>query len=237
MDMDRIEITTPEGLNLEMTLAGLGSRAAAAIIDTVIIVAVALVILIPFPNNSGMVIGIFRIATPFLLFFGYHIMFEMVGKRQSPGKRVLGLRVVNSDGSPIGAVDSLIRNLIRLIDFLPAFYLIGIIAVFATTQNQRLGDLAAGVVVVTEPKPIGPHDDPQPSPDLPDSWDVSAVSDEEVAMMQQFRMRRSELSSEARLELATRIALSLDKKVSRPPTRLPPELLIATVLELKKQRD
>lgn len=237
MDTDRIEISTPEGLNLEMTLAGLGSRAAAAIVDTLIMVALALPILLPFRDGGGVVIDIILIALPFLLFFGYHIVFETTGRRQSPGKRLMGLRIVKSDGGPTSTVDSLIRNLVRLVDFLPALYLIGIITLFFTSRNQRLGDLAAGVVVVSEPKTLPSTDTSMPSFfNMPDGWDVSAVTDEEITVARQFLHRRHELESSARQEIAFRIAKTLEAKVSRPNQLLTSERIIETVVEVKTNR-
>jgi uncharacterized RDD family membrane protein YckC len=239
MDTDRIEITTPEGLSLAITLAGLGSRAAAAIIDTLIIAVLIAVAIVPFGSTPGTAIRIFQIAMPFALFFGYHMVFETIGRRQSPGKRLLGLRIVKTDGSPARGVDSVIRNLIRLVDFLPSFYLIGIISVFATSQNQRLGDLAAGVVVVTEPNPgAGLFADDQPPPfRLPEGWDVSAVTDQDVAVMRQFLARRASLDRTARLKLANKISTALERKVSRPGQQMTAEVLIEIVFELKRRKD
>lgn len=239
MDTDRIEIRTPEGLNLEMTLAGLGSRSAAAIIDTLIIVALTIVIFLPFRNTGGsLVVRILLLALPLLLFFGYHIVFETMGRRQSPGKRLLRLRVVRTDGSPVGGVASLIRNLIRIVDFLPGFYLVGMIAVFATTQNQRLGDLAAGVVVLMEPKPVDDLTATWPSlSDLPEGWDVSAVTDDDLRVMRQYLSRRDALDPVSRQQIGVQIAATLESKVSRPPQHMTSEQTIETVLKLKEFRD
>jgi len=238
MDTDRIEIQTPEGVNLEMTLAGLGSRAAAAIIDTLIIAFFVVIVLIAFADSGGsLVINIMRIALPTVLFFGYHLAFETMGRRQSPGKRALRLRVVRTDGSEPGNVASLIRNLIRIVDFLPALYLLGIVAVFSTTQNQRLGDLAAGVVVVMEPRPSDDFAVSWPSfAELPEGWDVSAVTDDDVAMMRQFLSRRERLDNESRRQIGFRIAKTVEAKISRPPMQMTSEQTIETVLKLKEMR-
>lgn len=238
MDTDRIEIRTPEGFNLEMTLAGLGSRSAAAIIDTVIIVAVAVVVYLPFRNTvPPLPMRIALTAMPIVLFFGYHLVFETRGRRQSPGKRLLRLRVVRADGAPVGATGSLVRNLIRLVDFLPSFYLIGIVSVFSTTQNQRLGDLAAGTIIVMEPR----AEDVFPVlssafENVAEGWDVSAVTDEDVAMMRQFLNRREILKPDARRRIGFEIAKGIEAKVSRPPQQMTSEQTIETVLEIKEGR-
>jgi hypothetical protein len=82
--------------------------------------------------------------------WGYYIFFELNWSGQSPGKRWVGLRVIRVDGTPISLSESLIRNLIRLIDFLPVSYGIGVVTMFITSQSRRLGDLAAGTIVVWE---------------------------------------------------------------------------------------
>ena len=150
---------------------------------------------------------------------------------------MLRLRIVRTDGSPAGAVASLIRNLIRIVDFLPAFYLIGIVTVFSTTQNQRLGDLVAGVVVVMEPKAVDPVDILLPLPGrLPEGWDVSAVTDEDVAVMREFLSRRESLDPGSRRQIGFRISASIEDKISRPATHMTSEQTIETVLSLKETR-
>src|SRR5215510_11634669 len=90
----------------------------------------------------------------FVLFWGYYIFFEMLWNGQTPGKRWVGLRVIRTDGTPITLSESFIRNLTRLVDFLPAAYGIGIISMFLDKQSRRLGDLAAGTLVVHDRAPI-----------------------------------------------------------------------------------
>jgi len=90
----------------------------------------------------------------FAIFWGYYIVFEMAWNGQTPGKRWIGLRVIKVNGYPISLVDSTIRNLVRVVDFLPAYYGLGVIAMFANAQARRLGDFAAGTVVVKERKEV-----------------------------------------------------------------------------------
>src|SRR5262249_33255826 len=84
----------------------------------------------------------------FAFLWGYYIFFEMAWNGQSPGKRWVGLRVMRLDGTPLTLSESIIRNLVRLVDFLPAYYGVGVVAMFISSQSRRLGDLAAGTVVV-----------------------------------------------------------------------------------------
>lgn len=236
MDTDRIEIATPEGMTLHLTLAGLGSRSAAAILDTLIIVVAGVLVYLPLRNSIPPTpIAITRRVLPVALFFCYHLVFETVGRRQSPGKRLLGLRVVRTDGSPLGFVASLIRNLIRIVDFLPAAYLLGLSVMFSTVRNQRLGDLAAGSVVVMEPDLSERGAAPARTEEItiPEGWDVSAITEEETAVIRQFLARRDTLSDDARDRLGRDLNERIAHKVSRPPAYLPLEGLLETIVLIK----
>ena len=90
--------------------------------------------------------------TFFSLLFVYPLAFELAAGGRTPGKRWSSLRVVCDNGSPVTFRASALRNLLRLVDMLPGLYLVGAIAIFATRSNQRLGDLAAGTIVVREPR-------------------------------------------------------------------------------------
>src|SRR5207245_10651733 len=101
----------------------------------------------------------------FAIFWGYFIVSEAVWSGQTLGKRALRLRAVDARGGPITVSQALIRNLVRIVDFLPSYYLVGAIAIFVTHRNQRLGDLAAGTVVVRERQAVSLRDlgsDPAP---------------------------------------------------------------------------
>jgi uncharacterized RDD family membrane protein YckC len=165
---ETLNIDTPENVTFGYEIAGIGSRFLAALIDTVIIfvsqvMIYILIILIvseagSLSNNlesltssfSAWMIAVVGLIS-FLFLWGYYIYFEMRWNGSSPGKKVLGLRVIRIDGTPITITESFIRNLVRIVDFLPSFYGVGVIAIFINRQTRRLGDLAAGTVVVREP--------------------------------------------------------------------------------------
>lgn len=160
---DQLSIATPELVAIEFPLAGIGSRFVAALLDYLLQSFVALLlvlIVVLIASGSSMekaannlpekwAIAIF-IAIPFLYLWGYFTLFEACWRGQTPGKRIMRLRVIQQTGRPISLFESMGRNLLRFIDWLPALYIIGIISMFATRRQQRLGDLVAGTLVVHE---------------------------------------------------------------------------------------
>ena len=101
----------------------------------------------------------------FVVFLGYYPLFEGFWNGRTPGKRAQGLRVVLTDGQPVTVGPVLVRNLVRIVDFLPAYYMIGAITMILSRRSQRLGDLAAGTIVVREralpaPRPLALRLDP-----------------------------------------------------------------------------
>ncbi len=154
---DRYVSATPEGVSLEFVLAGLGSRFTAAVIDLLLqsacaaIVIVALVKSIGFSSSTrGYVTGGAIVLTVFVVLFGYFVLFETLNAGRSPGKALTGLRVVQLHGGPVGVRASVLRNVARLVDWIPGLYGVGAVLILATRNNQRLGDLLAGTLVVRE---------------------------------------------------------------------------------------
>lgn len=262
---DRIEVATPEGVTLEFHLAGIGSRMVAALLDLVVLLVVSL--------GLGLVAwavslvagddwaGVFFVFTMFAVLLGYHILFETLGGGRTPGQRWSGLRVVRVGGGPVTFLSSAVRNLLRLVDFLPFAYMLGMACVWLSSKNQRLGDMAAGTLVVRErtavagmtPVPRSRHTgEPLPwrveEPWVDESssgaassefvgWDVSAVTAEEVAMIRQFLGRRRSLEPAARRRLALELANRLRPKVVMPEERMGPEGFLVKVLAAKTERE
>jgi uncharacterized RDD family membrane protein YckC len=213
-------LLTPEGIDLEIILAGLGSRFAAALVDSLIqgAILVALAIL-GAVSGGGYGLAITVIGS-FLVFFGYHVAFEVLRSGRTPGKSLNGIRVVQVSGAPVGFVTSAIRNLLRLVDVLPGTYLVGIVAIVVTARNQRIGDLVAGTAVVRERIGSRPEqalwDSPAPSGgtrERPSTWDASDISPAEVAAVQQFLDRRAGLTLAARQHLGAELARHLRPRV------------------------
>jgi uncharacterized RDD family membrane protein YckC len=164
---DQLTIETPEQVDLHFPIAGIGSRFLALLADSVLQVTAYMLVIFFFAvalgsshaarsstahtsdtaAKWGSAIFIFL---NFLAFWGYFSLFETFWKGQTPGKRLMKLRVIKDSGRSITLFEALARNLIRVIDAVPSFYLVGIIAMLCNKQHQRLGDLVAGTIVVHE---------------------------------------------------------------------------------------
>jgi uncharacterized RDD family membrane protein YckC len=215
---DRMTMETPEGLTVTVPLAGVGSRFVSAGIDftiQILLTVAAFVVFVGFGVGGGVGPGLFAIAV-FAAFFVYDVAFEVLAGGRTPGKRWTGLRVVRSGGQPIGFVSSAIRNVLRLVDFMPSVYLIGIASILVTKRNQRLGDLAADTVVARAPRKTVRVAEPTASAPLSSAlaaWDVSLVTSEELATIRAFLERRNSLDWGARRELARTMAEQLRPRV------------------------
>ena len=215
---DRLTIDTPEGVPLELTLAGVGSRFASALLDylfqTIILVALALVLGYGAglgPGTSALSGALWALGF-FVVFWGYDVGFEVLNSGRTPGKALNGLRVVRESGAPVTFATSAVRNVLRVVDILPGTYLVGTISILVTRRNQRLGDLAAGTLVLREARGLPPEVRISPSVQAP-AWDTSAIDPQELDAVATFLARRGELAVGARIEIAAELAGRLRPKV------------------------
>lgn len=186
---------TPEGVELTFTPAGPVPRALAWSIDLAVRGVAYVVAALVGQMLGGLGSGLALIAA-FLFEWFYPVVFEVRSGR-TPGKRALGLRVIEQDGAPVTLGASLLRNLVRFVDFMPAGYLFGLISCVASTRFQRLGDLAAGTLVVyTERGSVRALPEVSPRPPL-----VALTLDEQRAIVA-FAERAAGWSQERRAELA-----------------------------------
>lgn len=146
-------LETPEGITLSLRVAGPVARALAWIIDLLIKYAALLALLVALTILSRAGFGLWLIAL-FLTEWLYPALFEVYAGGATPGKKALGLIVVHANGTPVAWPAALIRNLLRAVDFLPVLYGFGVIAMFSNRDFQRLGDLAAGTVVIYRDPPL-----------------------------------------------------------------------------------
>src|SRR5271163_584175 len=163
---DQLNIETPEQVDLRFPIAGIGSRFLAILTDSILqMVALAILFLVfglivsAAPHVAGTTTMVntgakWFIAAAvlfyFLLYWGYFSLFEAFWNGQTPGKLLLKIRVIKDSGRQITLFESLARNLIRIVDALPSFYLIGVITMLCNKEQKRLGDLVAGTIVIHE---------------------------------------------------------------------------------------
>jgi uncharacterized RDD family membrane protein YckC len=151
-------LLSPEKTILSYRLAGIGGRAIAQLVDCLVLFIIGLIILLICTAlgiiiGSGMITVTFSALASVLLFFLYFILQEGLWNGLTLGKKICGLRVRMVDGTPITIFAAITRNFLRIGDFLPSCYFAGFIAVISNPRSQRLGDLAAGTVVVYERRP------------------------------------------------------------------------------------
>jgi len=219
-------IQTPEGIVFSLLLAGPVARFLAWAVDAPG-VAVLLILLVKVTGGAGLIIwNLPLLLSVFpLLMVGYGIVLEWFWRGQTLGKRLLRLRVMDAQGLRLQFSQIVIRNLLRFVDMLPAFYLVGGIACLASRRAQRLGDFAANTIVVHNPKIQEPDLDQLLAGkfnSLREYPHLAArlhqrVSAGEARVALQALIRRDELNAQARVELFGEIAAHFRSLVEFPP--------------------
>lgn len=211
----RYQVETPEGVDLPLRPAGLMVRALAFAIDL---------------GLRGLVLGVLFIALAMLgklgaglgsiLLFGvswwYMVLFEVLNQGRSPGKQWMGLRVVHDDGTPVGWSASLLRNLLRVVDLLPFGYFVGAISCLQHPHFKRLGDIAAGTLVIY-------REHSHTRPELPEAQPrrtTFALTLSEQRAILGFAERQGELSRARADELAAILAQPLHVPAAQAVTEL-----------------
>lgn len=240
-----------------MPLAGIGSRFIALLVDYLIwgtgafLLFLVIIFLLPAVHTFNRVSAQWAEAIVtfvfFLLNWGYFTLFEAFWNGRTPGKRVAKIRVIQRSGRSIGLVESMARNLVRYVDQLPFFYAVGVIAMFVTKQHQRLGDLAAGTLVVRDREPesplwgdtgsrtftaqlfnqAAPIPEPHTAVTLP-ALGISKLSSTDLEVLEGFFSRRLDMSLATRQALAARIAAAIQAKSG---LELPEGTSVETFLE------
>ncbi len=229
----RYTVDTPENVTFAYDVAGIGSRFLAAIVDTLLLMLVLLVLVGIVVWQSQFIDPMIGVAIVIgswtLLLLAYYVLFEVFWRGQSPGKRMVGLRVVRDGGRPVTFFASSVRNLVRLADFLPGFYGLGVIVMFVDQRARRLGDLAAGTLVVKEHgavtlESLTRRADPLPSPATNNAAPVTLqlpnlhlITEADYDLVQEFLRRRRELGYTSRNELGAQLATTLRTRLGIPP--------------------
>ncbi|MDQ6786689.1 MAG: RDD family protein, partial [Acidobacteriota bacterium] len=240
-------IETPERVPLAFALASIGNRFLAVAIDHFIqylLIFIAAWVFISLSGVGGALkdagassyfeempkwtIAVLIIVV-FLIFAGYFIFFEWLWNGQTPGKRLLKLRVIREDGRPITLWEALARNLLRIFDAVPGFvlpvYSVGLISIFASRRDQRVGDMFAGTVVVRERTDEAPTFRETFSNPISDAAlrrvqkkidfvaDTAVLTENEIEVVESFLRRRWDLTERQRIWMAWRVALPLMYKL------------------------
>ena len=260
----QLSIDTQELVGLELPLAGFLSRALAVLLDYALqAAAFTLIILLfallasrpqaaPKSSSTSSATSILWaeavvIALPFLFHWGYFTLFEAFWNGQTPGKRMMKLRVIAQSGRSITFFESLTRNFLRFVDGLPGVYAVGAVSIFATRRQQRLGDLTAGTLVVHERRveePIWSSSGvrtftaaayeaytPAAVAAVPRTVPADAVArlgEQDLLAIESFLARRLDLPMDARATLAARLA---ERMAAKMEIELPPGISAETLLE------
>jgi len=245
--MDRtLEVRTPESIAFSYELAGLGSRFLAVSVDvtiqTLAMIGIIWGLIYAGSHFSGAVrdasaptkietsLAIAFIATIiFIIYFGYFILFEAFWDGQTPGKKLMGLRVVRDGGYPADFASIAIRNLIRVGEFVAGLYAISAVAALLSPENKRLGDMAAGTIVVRDARAAKLaellHEPSETAHPL-------MLSSPERALIDQFVARREGMAPRNRAVMASKISARVRPRVSRDLQQLDDEELLTRLSAL-----
>jgi uncharacterized RDD family membrane protein YckC len=221
-------IATPERVSIDYQVAGLGTRAIAQILDLLIVAGILLAIFfaaagLGAATRSEAVVTLFLVLGSFVVIFGYFWISEAIWSGQTVGKKVFRLRAVGDRGEPLTFAQAGIRNIVRIVDFMPYAYGVGMVVLFANGKGRRLGDLAAATMVVKDsdyvalwqlrgarPAPDGSDASPPPyAPATPGELVLRRLDPELRRFVSAYARRRYELPVELRAHLANQVQPSL----------------------------
>jgi uncharacterized RDD family membrane protein YckC len=243
MDARRAAVVIPEAVPLDLETAGLGSRFLGLIIDWAIQGTALFVLLIIAGTASfgwlGTTIVLLLI---FLVIWGYPIALETLWRGRTVGKAAMGLRVVTTEGGQIGFRHAAVRAALGIVDFLLTSGACAVICVLVTSRNQRLGDLAAGTLVLRERtgmrRPTPTTFAPPPGLDAyADSLDIAGLGPAEYGVVRAFLLRAPALPPPVRARLAAQVGETIARRVQPPPPPgVPAEVFLASVAAAYRRR-
>lgn len=248
---NQVKLATPESVELEFTLAGLGNRALALLIDYLIWGGILILILFTWgvlstqiPRNVAAVIGQWTLAIALLIIFfvyvGYFVIFETLWQGQTPGKRLVKIRVIQDNGKPIGIQQATLRAILRPIDDTLS---LGMIFMIFNSQEKRIGDFVAGTIVIQV--------EGGPSKKIMISSQAQAVANQlieeaklenllpdDFAVVREYLKRRAELTPTAKLELSRKLGKQVKELIAlaEMPTQVSADLFLESVYLAYKQQ-
>jgi uncharacterized RDD family membrane protein YckC len=229
-EIGKYSIDTPEQVALDFDLAGIGSRFMAVLIDHLIQVLVIVGGALLFALLGVALNPLWTVALIFLFVFvvqwGYFTIFETLRNGQTPGKKLIKIRVIKSNGRAITVFEAMTRNFLRMIDMLPTAYLVGMVTIFIDSKNRRLGDMAAGTLVVHEraeadAMALAPWKQTVASQTSGGIYDVRKLGVSDLEVIETFLARRYDIETYARNvtgeQLATMMRAKVDIQKSEAP--------------------
>jgi uncharacterized RDD family membrane protein YckC len=232
---DEVRIETPEQIDVELELAGLGTRFLAQLLDWLIkaLLTAALALLVTvtagllgfsqaIESGSKLVLAL-GVVLGYLLWLGFDIFFEVRNNGQTPGKRSAGARVVREGGAPVDFQAACVRNLLGLADWLPMFYLLGALLILVTGKRQRLGDMAAGTLVIREraldaPADVASQVEQFASPEYAfTASQLAACTPHDRQILRSFFQRHGQMDRDEQSRLALRLTELLQARMSYTP--------------------
>lgn len=254
---NRVKFRTPESVELEFTLAGIGNRAWALIIDYHILAFILVLLYVlfgvillqlsdfwvtVFGSNLGLwIIAIFFITT-FAIYTGYFVFFETLWQGQTLGKRWAKIRVIRDDGRPIGLPQAALRGLLRPLD---EFLFIGAFLIMLGRNEKRLGDFAAGTIVIQDQIPIGAATLTISEPaklvheELKQIADFSALLPDDFAVIREYLQRRNGMSARAKSSLSLKLSQQVQAIINleQMPVGVAPDVFLEAIYLAYKQTE
>jgi uncharacterized RDD family membrane protein YckC len=233
LEGDQVRIETPEHVVFQYELAGLGSRIIAGLIDLMLIgLALLALLLIVIAFAGGLQgLGTWAIAlgavTAFFTLWGYPIFFEIFWRGQTPGKRSLSMRVIQEGGYALTPQVVIVRNLLRIVDFLPGGYFLGLLVMILNRRYKRVGDFVAGTIVIRDRSAFAAPPRLHPHEAVPQGQEervaelrrlgIHRLGAEQIQVIQDFMQRRHSLSADARVRLSAQLAQGVCRQLEIPP--------------------
>jgi uncharacterized RDD family membrane protein YckC len=242
---NRVTLQTPESVELEFTLAGIGNRALALLIDYIVlgltlilfwiawgIFAVSIQDLFANQRNLGLWLFAIALLINFFIYVGYFVFFEVFWQGQTPGKRYTKIRVIRDDGRRIGIQQATLRSLLRPFDDI---LFIGAFLIMLGRREKRLGDLVAGTLVIQEEYLVAPTNFPisersqQLAKQLPEMTNLSQLLPDDFATIREYLQRRGAMAPKAKSDLSLQLARQVREIIDL--THLPEGLTADVFLE------
>lgn len=246
---NRIRLQTPESVELEFTLAGIGNRAYALSIDYMVLTLIQLVLVLVWFASSLFLVDLIEglagsaerlqqwliailLLSMFFIYVGYFVFFEVMWQGQTPGKRRVCIRVIRDDGRPCGLPQATLRALLRPVDDL---LFVGAILIVFSKREKRLGDWVAGTVIVEEERAIASayfrvsEAAEILADELLDRADISALLPDDFAIIREYLQRRSQMTIQARAEVSRQLATQAKRRLALED--IPQKVTAETFLE------